>query len=264
MSLYLPGRLPSYDDPCGSTERPVDYPPTYKEASDSKPRGLHGLPTLILVDGRHIYAECQTRLPLYSLSQATIDKHTPNNLSYEITKHVYHLSTHDGQGVLVPKTARLYDISFDMRCTFGRIMGSPLALLDSGINIVGDVTAPGNSAAKIDFPKDNPMIPNLLVMGCTVKSGFKALFYVKYRRFATGTNYMVEWKDNTGRLLAIETMPHRAHHGAGQVSADGYANGWKGLPRLEIKADMMARQFDFLVTCWMARFRRIETIYNAD
>jgi hypothetical protein len=263
MSLYLAGRLPSYDDPCGSTERPIDYPPTYKEASDTKPRGLHGLPTLILVDGRHIYAECQTRLPLYSLSQPAVNKHAEYSVSYEITKHVYHLSKHDGQGVLMPKTARLYDISFDMRCAFGRVGGSPLAMLDGGIDIVGDVTAPGNSAARIVFPEEPPLIPNLLVMGCTVRTGFKTLFIVRYRRFMSGTNYVVEWKDNTGKLLAVETMPHRAKYGAVPTPGDGCADGWKGLPRLEIKAPMMARQFDFLVTCWMARFRRIETIYNA-
>lgn len=265
-------RLPSYDDLPSFTEPPLlDNPPTYAEARESsKAREMPDLPSLILVDGRLIYDECQSQLPLYSLSQSAEIRSgkATSRITHEITKHIYRLSAHDGEGYVLPQSARLYDVAFEKDASYFNPGESALSLLGGGVDIVGDVNAPGGSIATLVF-RNRGILQNLLLVGCEVVINRKdsprkvLLQATQPLEVFISNSYDIEWRDGAGKLLAIETMPRRARPGAPSSPGDGCGEGWRGLPRLEVKAPMARRQFDFLVTCWMARFRKIESIYNA-
>lgn len=270
---YQQHQLPSYDDLSGSPSPPlIDNPPTYDEARASKPHEMKDLPSLILVDGHLIYAECQSQLPLYSLPPPGVGARfgkAGSRLTQEIIKHIYRLSAPDGEGYLQPQVARLYDIAFEQHKSYFNTGRSALHLLSGAVDIAGDMEKPGSGVASLSF-RNHSQVPNLLLVGCEVvvsrkdlPRGKMLLRAAQRREQFVSNSYEIEWRDGAGKLLAIETMPRRANPDTPSSPGDGCGEGWRGLPRLEIKAAMATRQFDFLVTCWMARFRKIESIYNA-
>jgi hypothetical protein len=270
-------RLPSYDEisppspdwpscpPCYSF-----CPPTYEEVTASRPRDMltatGELPALILDDDDGLlYCEAQPTLPLYFLAQAPRMAGESNKKEiHRIGKFTYRLSDNDGEGYLSSHRSRLYDITY----TFSK--GLSFLLKGPNVDILGDKSDKGNdSFARIVFtglPKNDAATAtssNLFMSGCDIiiiRNGsiFKMLYTARPLVGQSEKYGDVEWRDEKGKLLAVETVRRPAR-------AKGKGNsgkGWIGQPRLEMRVEMGARESDFLVTCWLAKMRRIESIYS--
>ena len=175
-----------------------------------------------------------------------------------VEKFVYRLSSNDGEGWMKPHLSSLNLIDFTNESgTLPKILG------DGEIRISGAGTI--NRMVKIQM-RSAGLLPNLLLTGCIVATKQTVCFTAtQSRENQIGNSYEIEWRDESKRLLAVETMPRRAKVSAfigGGSSTVASASGWRGLPRLEMKVVLDRDMFDLLVTCWIARFRRIESIYS--
>lgn len=223
------------------------------------------LPALILDDDGLLYCEAQPTLPLYFLTRAPRMSGDSNKKEvHRIGKFTYRLSDNDGEGYLSSHRSRLYDIAYTSSKSLSFLLKGP------NVDILGDESDKGNNSfARLVFtgvPKNDTAAANsnLFMSGCDVviiRNG--SIFKVLYS--ARPVNHSekygdIEWRDGKGKLLAVETVrrPARGLRGG----APG-AKGWIGQPRLEMRAEMGARESDFMVTCWLAKFRRIESIYSS-
>uniref|UniRef100_A0A0B7JPH8 Uncharacterized protein n=1 Tax=Bionectria ochroleuca TaxID=29856 RepID=A0A0B7JPH8_BIOOC len=153
-----------------------------------------------------------------------------------VEKVMYRLTDHSGEGSVRARTRHIYDVR-------------PQAL---GLHVFGHVDVMGKLGPKSTY-KHRELVtrrPNWSVCevkdALQVKEGFRIKLLQKDKP--------VEWKDKDGRVVALETNPPKPKDSSIEAQ-----------PRLDIQsAGLDAKDFDFLVACWIGRLWRIYQIHNEE
>lgn len=217
-----------------SQDAPAE-PPSYALAADSDPREqLFGseLPSLVL-NGVQIHPVGRPEQPLYELSTRISDG---NRGICGVEKVMYRLTDHSGEGSVRVRTRHIYDVR-----------PQPLSL-----HVFGHVDIMGKLGPKSTY-KHRELVtrrPNWSVCevkdALQVKEGFRIKLLQKDKP--------VEWKGKDGHVVALETNPPKPKDSSIEVQ-----------PRLDIQsAALDAKDFDFLVACWIGRLWRIYQIHNEE
>ena len=195
--------------------------------ADSQPREqlvASELPTLIL-DGCLIYSETQPDRPLYELSNAPSAGRGP---VYAIEKLLYRLSATDGQGRMHQRKRHVYDVRLSRP--------TDMVMVDS-------VMLEPKAGSRLAY-RDVRIMPGVTQSwsSCKAAGHFEAGRSVR-RILSHHQSGRLEWKRSAdGAVVAVETKPARGGDGA-----------MEGLPRLEMKMALDAKDLDLLVTMWSAR-----------
>lgn len=215
------------------------------------------LPTLYLEAGRFIYVEGCPERPLYNLSRAIL---RDGQYRFEIARYTHTLRQNNIESSVSTRKQGLYDIALQHTDLGTTLVGSQVEIVGGG------VTPDQLNCTRLVFRRDFVM-PVVLLTRCAVEvvqngSVDRTLFSAgQAMGNLVAGGRQLEWrkgKGGGGTLAAVELMPRWARAADDGGSEQERGPGWSEPPRLEIKTRLSQRELDFLVTCWMARVRRLE------
>lgn len=200
-------------------------PSAYHKVNDSTSRELLAggeLHSLVL-DGTVIYPFLPPSRVLYELSSPPI---TASSQVYGISKVCHRLCGPSSDDTISSRLCHTYDFKDAVTASEQR----------SVLEIIGK--RPKHAATRTyDEIKAHQGIGGW--GSCSVDGHFKAEYGLAAR---LRHNNQLAWKDQSGRLVAVETKAVRK--GDGSVG---------GLPRLDLKTVLDEKDLDLLVACWAAR-----------
>lgn len=238
------GALASRAAPTSPTERQqqqqpagaVAEPPTYQDTSAAGPRdNLPSSDALTLILGQHkVYFETQPSRNLYELNLE------PNSgrLGICSVERIWYSVT--GSSELREHKRHVYDLR-----SYG-----PLQHAFGHVDVVG-MAGPARSYKQ--FTMTTPVSSWL---SCKAKEHFKAERpWGQLLNRGGNEPVQLEWKDTTGKVVAIEEYTPTPKSGSGSS---------ENLARLSVQVPLEDKELDCLVSCWVARFWKSRQAENKE
>ncbi|KFH46574.1 hypothetical protein ACRE_026670 [Hapsidospora chrysogenum ATCC 11550] len=228
-SVGAPPPPPPQPPPAGDADhRPHDHtaaaaaaePPAYDDANQSSAKDQLSVTGELILDYRTVYPTDQPDKPLYELNRSPL---SGVRGVYAVDKICYRLTTTGADG----------ETRSRIRARRPREIYEFITVLSSTI-VMGGKGRPDATFREVKLSRTSSRW-----QGCKVSGHFTARKSMTQRLLRQGGNE-IEWKDTAGKLVAVEPVA---------AMEDGHG----GRPRLQIRAQMTPKEFDLLVTCWLAR-----------